>query len=424
MKKIIVAHPGRQHSFMTAGELKKEGLLFKYITTVYNSESSLLMRLIRKCVSGDDLKRAEGRRTEMLQDTDVLRFCEIAGLIEVFLARYDKKDRLYTLWHNLTSDRFGKKVAKYAIKNKADAVILYDTNALTAFSVLREKAPGIARIMDVSAANRAYMKTVYEQDFLKNPAFADKLRTETRHVWNKRLLSRLEKEISLTQYFLAPSLFVKESLNYSGVKDEQIAICPYGTNFPVCRQTRKLKPEGPLEAVYVGNVTELKGIFYLLEAAKAIPKTRVHLSVVGAYDNSSGLLTPYMEHVSFIGRVTHEKVYEILQASDFFVFASLGEGFGLSILEALACGLPCIVTRNSGATDAISEGNSGFVVDVQDSDALREKMLWFDGHRDRIPEMSRNALRTAEQYSWENHERCIAEALRKWDPAQTEEIAH
>lgn len=413
-KKVILAHPGRQHSFRVASELKHNNMLYKYITTVYDSNKSYIMKLLKCFIHGDNLKRANSRKNFDLSEDDIVQFCELSGLIEIILSRYDKKRILYNKWHRYTSARFGKAVAKYAIKNHVDAVIMYDTNAEAGFKILKEKAPNILRIMDVSAANRIYMKNIYDRDFAKCPGFANKLKQERSVLWDNTILKELENEIRLTQKFLVPSNFVKQSLQYSGIKEEQIAICPYGSNFSVSTKEKQVKENGPLEAVYVGNVTEMKGIYYLLEAAKRIDKNRVHLTIVGHYDNSDSKFSPYMEHISFTGRVTHDKVLEILSKSDLFVFPSLGEGLSLSVLEAMACGLPCIVTTNSGANDAIQDGTNGFVIDIQNIDILQEKMEWFDKNRTRIPQMSYKAIEAIDIFNWENHERCLIRTINSW----------
>lgn len=420
MTKVIVAHPGRQHSFRVASELKENGMLQKYITTVYDKKTSPLMKIIKLFVKGDNLKRVNGRKNLDLSDEDVIQYCEIGGLIEILLARLDKKRNIYNWWQKYNTDCFGKKVAKYAIKNNADVVIMYDTNALSAFSILKKKAPHILRIMDVSAANRVYMKTVYEKDFKCCPKFAKRLMCERKILWNEKAMNRFMKELEVTQFFLAPSNFVKKSLIYSGVKENRIAICPYGANFDISYTKKYISESGPIEAVYVGNVTEMKGIFYLLEAAQEIDCNKVHLTVVGAFDNSDNMITPYMKHISFTGRITHDKVLEILNKSDIFVFPSLGEGLSLSVLEALACGLPCIVTENSGANDAIENGKNGYVVNIQDKEALKEKMLWFFSHREQISQMSINAMKTIEDFNWKNHEKKLIATLNIWTKSKVE----
>ena len=399
--KILVAHPGQQHSYHTASALKRYNLLACYVTTVYDKETSILMRWIKKLISGENRVKAQNRRTPELDDADVVLYGELMGLIEIFLNRYDKSKTIYRWWHKITSDYFGRKVASLAIKMNVDAVIMYDTNSNACFRMLKERAPHILRVMDVAAANRLYMKTIYESDMERAPRFAKKLRAEVEHLWDNGFLNRSREELKLTQLFLSPSTFVKKSLRFSGVEEERIEICPYGTNFSPVQRQYDDPTNRPLRVVYVGNITEMKGISYLLEAAMRIPREKVQFTLVGHYDNSSHIFDQYMEHVCFTGRVLHDKVKDILCSSDVFVFPSLGEGLSLSVLEAMACGLPCIVSENSGANDAIVNGMNGFVIDIQDTNAIYEKIMWFADHREEISRMGKEALESVKKYQWQ-----------------------
>ncbi len=411
-KKIIVAHPERQHSFKTSSALKRSGMLCKYVTTVYNKDSSLLMKFTKIFLSEENLQRANNRINPDLTDDDVVQFCEIRGLLQIALYRFDKSKVIYNWWHKKTSQKFGKKVAKLAIKENADAVILYDANALTCFKILKEKAPHIKRIMDTSAANRLYMKEIYEKDMRLCPQFAQKLKQERNFLWRSNYCSLLAQELKATQYFLAPSEFVKNSLMHSGIREDQIKLCPYGANFDIKPLKEDYSAENrTLNAVYVGNVTEMKGIYYLLEAVMGIPAEKLKLTVVGAFENDEALFGKYAQRVTFTGRVTHEKVEEILSESDIFVFPSLGEGMSLSVLEAMACGLPCVVSQNSGVTEAITDGENGFIMEVQNIQAIADALNWFTENPEKIASMRRHAVNAASKYSWDKYNRNISRIL-------------
>lgn len=410
--KVIVAHPGKQHSFRLASALKKNGMLCKYVTTIYDKKSSFMMRILKKFLDQGNRKRVNSRKNPDLIDDDIDQFCELSGLIEIILARYDKSKRFYNKWHAFTSDRFGKKVAALAMREKVDAVIMYDTNSLSCFEILKKEAPGIKRIMDSSAANRLFMKKVYEQDIKTCPIFSRKLKGEVSYLWDKRSIDRCMREIDNTEYFLVPSEFVKKSFLFSNIEEQKIKICPYGSNFEVA--THIIEDDSLsrcLEAVYVGNVTEMKGIYYLLEAVSSIPNNLVHLTVVGAYDNSLHIFDKYIGRVTFTGRIQHDEVKKILYESDVFVFASLGEGLSLSVLEALACGLPCIVTEHSGANDAIEDYKNGFVIPIQSVKAIKDSLMWFADNRKLIPEMKQRAVETAEKYTWEVYEERVSSSI-------------
>ncbi|PJN80974.1 hypothetical protein CWE04_06030 [Thomasclavelia cocleata] len=137
--KIIVAHPGKQHSYRTASALKKRGFLFKYITTIYDSEKCFSIKILKHLLPYNEKKRITTRRNIDLDDDDVIQFCVISGYIEAFLSRFSKINYIYRFWQQFNADRFGRKVAIYAIKNNVDAIIIYDSNAYKCFEILKKK---------------------------------------------------------------------------------------------------------------------------------------------------------------------------------------------------------------------------------------------------------------------------------------------
>ena len=361
--KIIVAHPGKQHSFKTAEALQNSDLLFMYITTVYIKDETFLSNIMKLFLGDDNKIRMKNRKSDILKDNKVLQFCTLFGIIEIILSRYDKKGKVYRWWHGITSKQFGKKVAKYAIDNNVDGVIMYNTNSKECFRILNDKRPDIKRIMDVAAANRNYMKNIYEKDMQRTPQFADKLKKEVWHCWDDKIMSYNREEIKLTEYFNVPSNFVKESLLYDGVQANKILITPYGANFKYdCTEFESKRENDILKIIYVGNVTQLKGIYYLLEGLYSFED--IEVTIVGNYDNSSGVFDKYINKYNFVGRVTHDKIQYYLNSSDVFVFPSLGEGMSLAAIEAMGCGLPLICSTNSGVNDYIIDGVNGFVIPI------------------------------------------------------------
>ena len=346
-QRVIVAHPGQQHSFHMASALKSEGILLKYITTVYDKEKSFT-RFIKRWLKGDNLKRASSRSCAALSPDDVVQFCEWQGLLLILLDRIEQKHFFYNKLENHIRHRYGIKVAKYAIKNKADAIVLYDTNALYAGRYLTKIKSDIVLIMDVAAANREYIRAIYEKDRELCPKFADKLFAERQELWNVRTFSQLKEESRYIDHFIVPSHFVEKSLLYSNIKEEQIHICPYGSNYEIdddCLSEHDLS--SPLNLVYIGTVSAMKGVWYMLEAVKRFPKEKVTLKLIGSYDNASGVFDHYFDRCNFVGLVTHDRIKDLCKDADVFIFPSLGDGFGLAALEALSFGLPCIVTENT-----------------------------------------------------------------------------
>ena len=79
------------------------------------------------------------------------------------------------------------------------------------------------------------------------------------------------------------------------------------------------------------------------------------------------------DHVQFVGLVSDVQPY--LDAARVFVLPSLHEGLSNSLLEAMASGLPVVATRVSGCTDLIQSGYNGFLVDVNDEDAMTDSIV-------------------------------------------------
>lgn len=342
-----------------------------------------------------------------LTSEDVAQFCEIEGLIKLLTMNISVLKPLYKKVKYHSTDRFAKKVADYAMKHHVDAVVCYDDYSSKLFEILQRKAPNILRIMDVSAANIIYMRKIYEADATLQPAFATSLHKERSVVWDTKNIARAKKEQSLTDIFLVPSTFVAKSLQYVGIQDAQIKLCPYGVDVVQFRQ-KQYRDHGkplrwPIRFIYVGGVKELKGISYLLEAISRFPASQASLTVVGQVDRSSEEIKPYLDRVLFTGSVLHNEIPKLLMESDVFVFPSLGEGLSLATLEAASCGLPLIVSENSGVNDAIIEGKEGFVVPIQSTEALIEKMQWFVRNPEEIESMGNAAREMAMRYTWDNY---------------------
>lgn len=412
-KKVLVAHPFKQHSFKTAVALKPK-YLFKYVTTVYDKKGSLT-RLTKAFFSEHNKQKAEGRKCLNLEDDETKQFCELKGLMALALLRLDKSRNIYNKFVNYFEDSFGKKVAKYAIINEVDAVIMYDLTASACFEYLKKKAPQIKRIMDVSAANLLYMKKVYENDMTISPLWSSKLYNERQYIWDEHYLKRVKNEIDETHYFLVPSQFVRKSLQDSGIKDEQMINCLYGVdNNSEVRLKKDMCDKSKLvNFVFVGGARQLKGISYLLDAFMNLPVGKATLSVIGECDLNEECLKPYIPYVRFTGRLLPQELKRLLYKMDVMVFPSIGEGFGICILEGLAAGLPVIGTENTGAKDCIIDEFNGFVVQPQSSFALEEKMNWFIDNKNEIYKMSLNAIDTAKEYSGENYNDCINKAIEK-----------
>ena len=104
---------------------------------------------------------------------------------------------------------------------------------------------------------------------------------------------------------------------------------------------------------------------------------------------------------------------EVYGKASVFVHPSLADGFGLSVAEAMASGLPVIVTRTTGAADWVRDGVNGFLVEPGDVDGLCDRLRWCHQNADRLPEMGRAARETAAEYTFERFRRTYLEEVKR-----------
>ncbi|MVM38077.1 glycosyltransferase [Spirosoma sp. HMF3257] len=400
--KVLVAHPDKQHSYRLATALKQNGLLNKYITTVYDKENSLTRRLTY-ILGGKNLKKAKSKSCDTLDDFDVVQYYEIINLIIIFLSKFPGLLNLCRNLRKKLSDYFGIRVAKYAIKNNIKYVIMYDATALSCFEYLNKYAPEIVRILDVSTVSHSFMKKTFDNAIKISGDIT--LKKEFSYLWDPIFLSRYDKEIELSNFFFVPSEIVKESLIYNNISVDRIFKIPYGVDISYFTPLYK-KKDNVLRALFVGQVTYRKGINFILEAISKFNDDEVELLIAGGFNPESSWYIENKDNrnVKFLGFVTRDNINKLFQESDVFLLPSLAEGQALVGLEALASGLPVLCSKFSGVNDLIIDGYNGYVVDIKNSDDLFDKISVIKNLTpvDLIL-MKERARSSVEMYTWEKY---------------------
>lgn len=410
--KIIVAHPGRQHSFRVAEALEKEGMLYKYATTVYDKDSSLWMKLAKAFLKGDELNRANKRKMKSVPDERVIQFYEFEGFLLLLIRRLDKK-RSFTNWlEKHISIGFQKKLAKFIINNGVGVVISYDCNSSVLFDILKEKAPKVVRIIDDAHPNRNYLYKVYNDKIDSSGEFV-KTYEACGYLLDKKIAETYGDESKKADLHIVASQFSKQSVYYNGFSDGQIIVAPYGVNNSVFKPLNKVYDHG-IKVLFVGEINQRKGIAQILEAAKELHTLNIEFNLVGlGKEYHSELYTPYESYVNFRGRVSFEELTQYYGTSHIFVFPSMGEGFGLVLLEALSAGLPIITSRNCGGPDIITEGVNGFTIEAGNTKQLVDRIKWFYNHMDELPKMQEAAIQSISNRGWDTYDCTLVSQLKK-----------
>lgn len=150
--------------------------------------------------------------------------------------------------------------------------------------------------------------------------------------------------------------------------------------------------------IYVGGVIETKGCLDVIEVARAFPDVR--FTLVGSPSDEARQSAEGMDNVIFTGAKPKEEVKKLLASADVFIFLSyfLGEGFSNALAEAMAMGLPCIVSDWAANADMIENGG-GYVVPVKCPDEAKKALKKMFSRDVREAQSKFNLRKTAEVYS-------------------------
>lgn len=197
-------------------------------------------------------------------------------------------------------------------------------------------------------------------------------------------LARARQTLAETDFVLSPSSYVTNSFLARGFKPKQILENPFPVDLSLFKPDETPRPENrPLTLINTGSLSLRKGTPYLLEAfrlvRKKIPNVRLLLTRI-IQDDIKTVLSSYSDlPIEWSLSLPHTQLADRLRSADIFVLPSLEEGLVRTACEAMACGLPAILTPHTGANDFIKPGTSGEVVPIRDPKATADAILkWAD----------------------------------------------
>jgi glycosyltransferase involved in cell wall biosynthesis len=224
-----------------------------------------------------------------------------------------------------------------------------------------------------------------------------------------------ERTVRGCQCLIAITNQVKE-LYKNLLKQEEVRVIPFGVDTEKFKPMREDGLSDVKEILYVGSLYPIKGLEYLVQATALVAKRwkDVRLRIVGSGPEENRLRSLVDElkirgKVIFEGFVQHEDIVHYYQHCNIFAYTTLGEPFGKSIVESMACGKPVITSNIGGPSEIIESGKTGFLVPPTEPEAIAEKILLLLEDSARMRQMGEAARTAAESYSWEK----VAELYHK-----------
>ena len=412
--RVFVACPdARPPAYQAAVGLAEAGRLDRFVTGFYyrgHGPASELARQLLPCQFAG-LRKKLGRRHERRIPGDRV---ESAWSFDASLAA---ESRLSGRWpaarHALArwrTRRFDRVVAR-AIERQppAAALVFSDVGTEHAFPACRKL--GIPSVLSMVHGDVREEREVLDREAAEAPDFFPLYlgdgrldRQELDWLHERRL-----RDVERADRILVPSDHIAETLARHGTPRERIAVIPYAAD------TRRFKPlptkrhGSTCTFLFAGGITQRKGIKYLLEAWRKIRRPGWTLQLLGALPAHLGPLEGYLGEVEHLGRVAHSEMPARMAAADVFVFPSLFEGSAVVTYEALACGLPGIVTPESGSV--VRDGVDGLIVPSRDVESLARGMERLGTDAELRAAMAASARTRAEAFDWPRYHAALLGVL-------------
>jgi glycosyltransferase involved in cell wall biosynthesis len=292
-----------------------------------------------------------------------------------------------------------RRIARGDFSREVGGVYGYEDGCLETFRAAREQ--GLTCFYDLPIAYWQIVRKLLEEEATRLPEWEPTL-VGTRD--SREKLARKTEELALADVVICPSLFVLDSLPPEARRDKQCLVAEFGSPPSQPGAANRSAPvSNKLRILFAGSLTQRKGLADVFSAMKLLKRSDVELIVMGSPIAPMDFYRAQYQDFTYMSTRPHHEVLQLMQSCDAFVLPSIAEGRALVQQEALANGLPLIVTPNTGGEDLIVEGETGFLVPIRSPDKIAEKIAWLADHRDRLPDMRFAAIKKAEEYPWQRY---------------------
>jgi glycosyltransferase involved in cell wall biosynthesis len=384
--KLLISHP-TGNTFVRAllQECEKQDLLAKFFTTVGKGENSNYL-----------LKKILNRRSYTIPDEKVCSqwFPEIWRLL---LGKYKSQEK-----RKYETDRsyelLDKKVSKNLDKLNISSIHAYEDGAAHTFS--RAKELGIRCSYELPIAHWGTVRRLLAEEAERYPEWIPTLDSIDE---NEEKLHRKELELELADCISCPSEFVLQSIPKSILNSKPCQVSNFGSPFSQNNSTIRLENKKILKILFVGSMTQRKGLADLFTALRILKTDKLSLTIIGQPLKPINFYRNQCYDFEHIRSCSNEKVKSTMREHDILVLPSIVEGCALVQQEALSCGLPLLITRNTGGEELIDNQKTGFIVPIREPNMIAEKIEWFIDNIEDIHLMKSYCIKKSKDYSWSKY---------------------
>jgi len=386
--KVFVAHPVRQHVRWLLRALESQGMLHSFWTLLPDSRkipplARFLIPRLHNLLRRNDLPDIPKGRIRTLYGPIIFQRV-FARAPWAFLRDFGEL---------ITWTIFDRWVSRNLARLKPDLVIGYEMCSEKTFR--QAKNMGIPCVLDAAACHFRWVDQQLESKF-----YSKKFHP------SKSLRLRKLNETRLADWIVCPSNLAKRTYTNQFIPQEKVLVNSLGYdpyNFTPGRSQPSNRYRPPT-FVYVGQLANHKGFDILLEAFRQTitEYPDVILKVIGP---KLSIPVKSSKNINVLGRFTSDQLASELASSDCLVLPSRADSYGLVVLEALAMGVPVIVSENAGVTEVIRNRENGWTITPNSVRALTLRMVACVKNIQQLRSMSNSCRDSVKDLTWDRYQK-------------------
>jgi glycosyltransferase involved in cell wall biosynthesis len=263
----------------------------------------------------------------------------------------------------LVFDRFDRAVAR-ALDRPPSTMVAFSGQALQTFRRAREL--GCRRLELISpTAHLAHVWRQHRRAQARYPIEGDWL--------NRQHLAKGLREYEMADVIYVASEYARASFEREGIPAAKLQPAPLRADSRFEAAPRLTRRDATFRIVYTGALTVVKGVPLLIDAFRALKDADAELVLIG-HTGTRGMRRFVADACAADRRIRLAPGDPLphLKEADLYVHPSYQDGFAYAVAEALSCGVPVVVTEDTGAKELVTSGVNGEIIPTDDPGALRQ----------------------------------------------------
>jgi alpha-maltose-1-phosphate synthase len=388
-----------------ATALSKAGLLRAYVTPV--AANAATRRRVERLPSS--LSSRIGRQLALrdipaaVSEEQVKRAATLSELLLLAVQRSPLPWAATLRANQRRAVVFDKRVAR--ILAEGDSAVIAAANAAVA-TIQTARRLGVPSFLDSGTAHHSLAERLLREEARLHPELADTLPLGL----SPEIRRRLETEVEEADRIIVLTSFHRRTFLEAGVDKSRLVLTPTGVDGELFRPQPRPNPSS-FRVLFTGQLSQRKGLSYALEGFRRAALPEAELVLIGPL-LGSGRVWKDSPGVHYMGPVNYREMPAQYQASDVYVLPSLVEGLPQTVLEAMASGLPVVVSENTAGPEIVTDGVNGYVVPIRDSAAIAERLRELYEDDDGRRRMGELARKRADELSWDAYGDRLVAAVR------------